>query len=155
VFIGLKPLFSSFCISIADNLECDRFHVTHFGEYNLPKKYYMLIHHGQIVEKVIRRNGHSISEIARVTGVNRRSVYNWFNQRILKEDIVVRLGRAIHHDFSSMIPDLKLTTTDFNPTVQTVNSQPDEESIWKDRYIELLERYNALLETIPLSIELV
>jgi predicted transcriptional regulator len=114
----------------------------------------MSIHHGQIVEKVIRRNGHSISEIARITGVNRRSVYNWFNQRTLKEDIVVRLGRAIQHDFSSMIPDLQLTTTDFKSTFQPITVQPDEHAIWKDKYIELLERYNGLLESIPLSIDL-
>jgi AcrR family transcriptional regulator len=120
----------------------------------LPKENYMSIHHGQIVEKVIRRNGHSISEIARITGVNRRSVYNWFNQRTLKEDIIVRLGRAIQHDFSSMFPDLMFKTTDFTSTGQTLNSQPDQNAIWKDKYIELLERYNELLESIPLSIDL-
>jgi plasmid maintenance system antidote protein VapI len=70
-------------------------------------------HYGQIIEKVIRRNGHSISEVALTTGVNRRSVYNWFNQRHLKADIIIRIGNAIHFDFSTLIPELDLTTKDF------------------------------------------
>lgn len=112
----------------------------------------MLLHHGQIIEKVVRRNGHSISDVARLTNVNRRSVYNWFNQQQLKPEIIYRIGCVIHHDFSIEFPNLFISEefergfrkTSFlfhTPEETDVNNKDN----WKDKYIDLLERYNALL----------
>lgn len=64
----------------------------------------MANHYGQIVEKVIRRDGHSISDVSRLMKVNRRSVYNWFNQPNLRPEIIYRIGRIIKHDFSVDLP---------------------------------------------------
>jgi hypothetical protein len=115
----------------------------------------MSTHYGQIIEKVIRRNGHSISEVALITGVNRRSVYNWFNQRHLKADIIIRIGKAIHYDFSTLIPELDLTTRDFITLAPKLRGEDEQVTVWKDKYISLLERYNELLLAVPLSIDLV
>lgn len=113
----------------------------------------MLTHHGQILERVVRRNGHSISDVARLTNVNRRSVYNWFNQPHLKPEIIYRIGCVIDHDFSIELPHL-FTPDDFNKEKKravAVNSQEDNQidvnnkHYWKDKYIDLLERYNELL----------
>jgi len=113
----------------------------------------MLIHHGQIIEKVVRRNGHSISDVARLTNVNRRSVYNWFNQQQLKPEIIYRIGCVINHDFSVELPQL-FTSEDFEKGFRktsflNIASEETEESLnkenWKDKYIELLERYNTIL----------
>jgi predicted transcriptional regulator len=60
----------------------------------------MDIHHGETIEKVVRRNGHSITDVAKLTKVNRRSVYNWFNQPKLKPEIIYKIGCVINHDFS-------------------------------------------------------
>ncbi|MDB5019809.1 MAG: hypothetical protein JWQ28_936, partial [Pedobacter sp.] len=43
-------------------------------------------HYGQILERAIRRNGNSISDVARLLNINRRSVYNWFNQAQLRPE---------------------------------------------------------------------
>ena len=113
----------------------------------------MLIHHGQILERVVRRNGHSISDVARLTNVNRRSVYNWFNQPHLKPEIIYRIGCAIDHDFSVELPHL-FTAEDFSKdkkrtvaavTKEEVQEDPANKHYWKDKYIDLLERYNELL----------
>lgn len=105
-------------------------------------------HCGQIVELIIRKKGYSISELARLTSVNRRSVYNWFNQKYLKPEIIYRIGCIIDHDFSLEFPEL-FTKDDFekicNSSVETSSHQPAVNSVWKDKYIELLERYNNLL----------
>lgn len=110
-------------------------------------------HYGQIVEKVIRRNGYSISEIARLMHVNRRSVYNWFNQKRLKTDIIFRVAAILKYDFSVEFPEL-FTPEDFikldsNVNWQKADSEPSAdqpgEIQWKDKYITLLERYNELL----------
>jgi predicted transcriptional regulator len=108
----------------------------------------MDIHHGETIEKVVRRNGHSITDVARLTKVNRRSVYNWFNQPKLKPEIIYKIGCVINHDFSKELPML-FTPEDFERGFKahsTVEVKQEQESdIWKDKYIDLMERYNALL----------
>jgi len=112
----------------------------------------MDLHHGEIVEKVIRRKGYSISEIARFTKVNRRSVYYWFNQKYLKAEIIHKIGHCIKHDFSVEFPDLFThnefeNVKSFNYNANGVEHQAEiaDESYWKDKYIEILEKYNDIL----------
>jgi transcriptional regulator with XRE-family HTH domain len=105
----------------------------------------MSLHHGKIIEKVIRRNGFAISKLADAIGVNRRSVYYWFNQRQLKPDLIVRIGKALNYDFSAILPGTGLRSEDFNNPDLEQDDQTKAISIWKDKYLKLLERYNALL----------
>nr|WP_233268874.1 helix-turn-helix transcriptional regulator [Mucilaginibacter sp. JXJ CY 39] len=107
-------------------------------------------HYGHIVEKVIRRNGYSISELARLTNVNRRSVYNWFNQKNLRSEIIYRIGCALNHDFSIEFPSM-FSPNEFNnglrlvkPNVE-VKIENNNQNYWKDKYINLMEKYNDLL----------
>jgi hypothetical protein len=103
-------------------------------------------HYGQIVELVIRKGGYSISEIARLTSINRKSVYNWFNQKYLKPEVIFRIGCIINHDFSVEFPEL-FTPEHFNKgdKQESSNSEIPNNTVWKDKYIALLERYNDLL----------
>jgi transcriptional regulator with XRE-family HTH domain len=111
----------------------------------------MELHHGQTIERIIRRNGFSITELARLTNVNRRSVYNWFNQRHLKPEIIYRIGAVINHDLSTVFPSLyqydEFIQQDLTTNEEEVETQDQnvEGNIWKDKYIELLERHNQLL----------
>jgi len=111
-------------------------------------------HYGQIVERVIRRNGYSISELARLTNVNRRSVYNWFHQKRLKAETIYRIGIALNYDFSNEFPklflDLQFNDTRNEMALATYNEVPNEptdENYWKDKYIKLLEKYNDTLSS--------
>ena len=110
----------------------------------------MELHHGQTIERIVRRNGFSITELARLTSVNRRSVYNWFNQRHLKPEIIFRIGSVINCDFSTVFPTLYATAespdadfSDNDPVPQ--DSLMPGANTWKDKYIDLLERHNSLL----------
>lgn len=109
-------------------------------------------HYGQIVERVVRRDGYSISELARLMNVNRRSVYNWFKQKRLKPEIIHRISTALEYDFSKDCPQLPALTTLSNNADQiatplTVVPMEDRENdTWKDLYIVLLENYNGLLK---------
>ncbi|MDB5010848.1 MAG: hypothetical protein JWR67_2716 [Mucilaginibacter sp.] len=122
---------------------------------NFKHTYTMNQHHGEVVEKVIRRNGYSISELARLTNVNRRSIYNWFNQKHLKPDIIYRIGCALNYDFSAEFPNLFLgneTKTMNNmklisSNIETHHYKETNENYWKDKYINLLEKYNDLLKS--------
>ena len=104
----------------------------------------MQVHQGEIIEKIIRREGHSLTDLAKLTGVNRRSIYNWFLQRRLKPESIIKIGRAIKHDFSVEFPD-QFTSADFEETPVLVKRSAETDDIWKEKYIDLLERYNLLL----------
>jgi hypothetical protein len=111
----------------------------------------MANHHGQVVEKVIRRDGHSISDISRLMKVNRRSVYNWFNQPNLRPEIIYRIGCIIKYDFSVELPHI-FKSEDFifetekprlSETFQVQIAAKDD-VYWKKKYAELLKSYNLL-----------
>jgi len=109
-------------------------------------------HYGQIVERVIRRDGYSISELARLMNVNRRSVYNWFKQKRLKPEIIHRISVILEYDFSKDCPQLPALITvgkiSEQPVTQVVvlPTEDRENDTWKDLYIVLLENYNGLLK---------
>jgi len=105
-------------------------------------------HYGEIVEKAVRRGGHSLTDLAKMMGVNRRSIYNWFLQPRLKPEIILRIGKAIGHDFSVEFPQLFLPE-DFivDAKAESASTSDNQEVIntWMEKYIDLLERYNLLL----------
>jgi predicted transcriptional regulator len=112
----------------------------------------MPLHQGKTIEQVIRRSGHSFSRVARLTKVSRRSVYNWLNQPQVNPQIIQKIGRVINHDFSVEFPEL-FSSEDFSeapaqagPAAASAMPNLEEEvSKWKNKYIEILERYNQLL----------
>ena len=110
-------------------------------------------HRGQIVEYIIRKNGHNISDIAKVFGITRRSLYNWFDTKQLRTGIIYRMGLIIRHDFSVEFPELFISEDFKNINtppqkifdgIKTAENTP-EESQWKDKYLNLLEMYNGAL----------
>lgn len=116
-------------------------------------------HQGQTVEKVLRRDGHSISEVARIMNVNRRSIYNWFNQPALRQEIIYKIGHGIMHDFSIEFPEL-FNSADFVFKNKPLASLEDlrtqghswqdmsESAAWKEKYLELFPRYKKLLDRV-------
>jgi predicted transcriptional regulator len=112
----------------------------------------MPLHQGKTIEQVIRRSGHSFSRVARLTKVSRRSVYNWLNQSQVNPQIIQKIGKVINHDFSIEFPEL-FSSEDFSevpaqpgsPAAPVLSSLEEEVSKWKNKYIEILERYNELL----------
>jgi transcriptional regulator with XRE-family HTH domain len=115
----------------------------------------MELHYGQIIEKRIRNSGYSIAEVARLMGVNRRSVYNWFNCEKLNKNTIERIGYVLKCDFSLDFPNLfepghfasleqKLNAQNTNS--ETLTLADVHEDYWKDKYIVLLEAYKSLLQ---------
>lgn len=111
----------------------------------------MELHIGKIVERAVRRNKVSISELARRMRVNRRSVYNWFNQESLRLEIICKIGYVLGHDFSSDLPEA-FGDRGFEIMERLVDSvdehepaYPNSVHFWMTKYITLLEKYNELL----------
>jgi lambda repressor-like predicted transcriptional regulator len=103
-----------------------------------------MVHQGDVIERIIRRQGHSLTDLARLTGVNRRSIYNWFLQPRVRPENIIRIGQAIHHDFSAQFPD-QFVSEDFLPVDDQAKIVDDKIDVWKEKYVDLLERYNLLL----------
>lgn len=100
----------------------------------------MEVHMGQLLERVIRKKGLNISELAKTVGVNRRSMYNWFGEADLKAGILEKISGAIDHDFS-----LEIHSSSNSPEYLASQNRARDDEYWKDKYIDLLERYSELL----------
>jgi transcriptional regulator with XRE-family HTH domain len=106
---------------------------------------------GQIVEKVVKKDKMSISEISRKLNVSRRTLYNWFKAKDLSFDTIEKIGLVIDHDFSEEFPETfpfnkNLRNGDFDITnQQTKENLSDPIYYWMDKYIKLLERFNEVL----------
>lgn len=105
---------------------------------------------GQIVERVVRRNKVSISELARRMRVNRRSVYNWFDQKTLKIDIICKIGHVLNYDFSADFPEAfgdrgLIIEKVLDEIDDNAYKHPNSVHYWMVKYIALLEKYNTLL----------
>lgn len=109
-------------------------------------------HHGQIVEYRVRKNAYCISDLAKACNINRRSIYNWFNSKRLKEEIILRIGLTIKHDFSHEFPEF-FNIDDFKaihqiqdtPVIYISNFKQDQNDHWKEKYLHLLQEYNDLI----------
>ena len=108
----------------------------------------MEIHAGAVVEKIVRSSGISIAELARRVQVDRRSLYNWFEQKNLRLEAIAKIGYVLGYDFSTEFPDLKhlqkIQALDQDEANNT-NDRFDDTAYWKSKYVTLLEKYNELL----------
>ena len=103
-------------------------------------------HRGEIVELAVRQSVYSLTKLTQRLGKSRRWIYHAFENPILSIEVVLEISKIIHHDFSDEITELKR----FNSVVkaQNGNSYIENESVdyWKNKYLVLLEKYNAMLE---------
>ncbi|ACE06260.1 hypothetical protein Aasi_0893 [Candidatus Amoebophilus asiaticus 5a2] len=65
-----------------------------------------MIHRGQIVEKVVRRSGFSLTKLAAKLEISRNTLYNKFNNANLSYRLIQEIGQAIHYDFSLDFPEM-------------------------------------------------
>jgi predicted transcriptional regulator len=106
------------------------------------------MNNGEIVEHVIRRNNISISELSRRLRVSRRSIYNWFTQKNLSFDIILQIGEVLDYDFSSDFPDKlngrKSNSSQIYPGDIQMHDIQNSANYWRNKYINLLEKYNEV-----------
>jgi len=101
-------------------------------------------HRGEILEQAIRNSNMSLSVISKKIHKSRQYLYNLFENPNIQLDTLIEIGEVIHYDFSKDVQELKKANNTSDETDSTVN-------FWKDRYLELLEKYNLLLEQSLLS----
>lgn len=107
-------------------------------------------HYGHILELAIRRDRLGISEIARKLNITRRTLYNWFESEKIPIELIQKIGNVIDHDFSLEFPNEIIASQQIDhPQKGDHHSDQDNANnsvrYWMNRYIELLENYNAVL----------
>lgn len=111
-----------------------------------------MVHRGEIVEDAIRKSGITITQVAKRLGKSRRHIYNIFDDPNVPLETILQISKITHHDFSKEIPEIKPSNNsqflgeddgDYKTTSQA--------EYWKNKYLELLEKYNELLEKMRVS----
>lgn len=105
--------------------------------------------HGEILERLVRRNRMGISELSRKLNVSRRTIYNWFGQDRLNQEIIWQIGQSLGQNLSVSFPDVfPKSNPEAERPAKTGSERPgDSNSVyfWMNKYIHLLEKYNSLL----------
>lgn len=111
-------------------------------------------HKGEIVEHAVRQSGYSITKLAAKLGKSRRWMYHVFQNPNLTIELVLDIGKIIHHDFTNEIKELKKYSS--NGFINEIIKEPEQNyfhqqkeiEYWKNKYVELLEKHNALLTSL-------
>ncbi|TCO28973.1 hypothetical protein EV200_102391 [Pedobacter psychrotolerans] len=107
------------------------------------------LRHGEILERIVRRNRMGISELSRKLNVSRRTIYNWFGQDKLNQEIIWQIGQSIGQNLSISFPDVfverNAEATGLAETGDKRFTDSNSVYFWMNKYIHLLEKYNSLL----------
>lgn len=110
-----------------------------------------MIHRGENIERAVRESGYSITKLALRLGRSRRHVYNIFETIDVPIETVLEIGKIINHDFTYLLPKYGLGVTENLALTNQISEHQKNSSVeieyWKNKYLELLEKYNKLLET--------
>ena len=110
-----------------------------------------MVHRGEIIKHVVHESGYSITTLAKRLKKSRRWVYYIFEKPNVPLDVVLDIGKILHHDFSIEMKGVSLYATVSSPArkvndPRVFDSEEDEVTHWKEQYYSLLEKYNDLLE---------
>ena len=98
-------------------------------------------HRGEIIREAVYKSGFTITEISKSLGKSRRWMYLMFENSNVSLDLVIKIGKVIHYDFSEEIKELNTT-----PVTNSIVKEENDVEFWKNKYLKLLEEYNELLK---------
>jgi len=105
---------------------------------------------GKILASVIERYGVNKTVLAAKAGYSRSSYYKHIENPNLSYHIISKYGIALNHDFTKEFIDMP--KYEVNETKENYDLPADlnealyQISYWKNKYIDLLEKYNSLIE---------
>ena len=69
-----------------------------------------------------------------------------FENSSVSLDLVLQIGKLIHHDFTDEIKEFNTVSTIVDEPPAIYGNEPPAADYWKDKYLRLLEEYNVLLK---------
>lgn len=64
-------------------------------------------HKGEIIEKIVRNVKIPMQRVADLSNLSRKQIYNLFTMPEIAPETILKLGKAINHDFSQEFPEIK------------------------------------------------
>lgn len=108
------------------------------------------MHRGEVLQAAVSSSGLSITKVVKRAGYSRSSYYIHITDPKLAFDILREYGKALKHDFSTDFPEMgKLEFHDDDDDFgepDTVEKALKQRNSWRDKYYNLLEKYNKMLE---------
>lgn len=109
------------------------------------------IHYGELLRKAADQSDLSITQIAKRAGFNRTTFYNHIINPHLPFHILERYARVLQYDFASLIPDMERfqrfeEASTLYKIPENIEEATQQRDTWKERYYELLEKYNKIIE---------
>ena len=101
-----------------------------------------------MLREAIINSGIPIKRVAESVNRSRRWLYMQFEKRDVDLDTLLEIGKVIHFDFSREIPELHVARTGPKDVRDRSDFEyPDHSAeFWKNKYLNLLEEYSALLK---------
>jgi predicted RNase H-like HicB family nuclease len=108
------------------------------------------LNRGQILATVVEATGLNKEDIANKAGYSRSAYYKHIENPTLDYHIMIAYGKAIRYDFTEEFPDMpkyimEEPENNFNKPA-TLEDALQLVERWKDKYLELLEKYNQIIE---------
>lgn len=108
------------------------------------------LNRGQVLATAVEASGLNKKEAAGKAGYTRSAYYKHIENPDLDYHILMAYGKAIKHDFTEEFPDMpKYLLEEPEETYNKPRTLEDAIRIleqWKNKYLELLEKYNRLIE---------
>ncbi len=103
------------------------------------------IHRGKILQEAVEATGLNKNIIAQKAGYKRVTYYLHIKQKDLSLNILQKYSKAMGHDFSEEIPDIKPLLMEEPETTYFTKPKNLQQAIeqidyWKNRYLSLLEK---------------
>lgn len=117
-------------------------------QQNMLKLCNMLKHSGEILKKLIDEGDVPISRIAKQLNVDRSTIYRSYEKATLSIEFLLKIGKAINKDMSVYFPEviqaIQEPPVNYNAP-KSYSELLNESKYWQDKYIDILEKYNKLL----------
>jgi len=98
----------------------------------------------------VELTGLAKEEVATKAGYSRSAYYKHIENPDLAYHILIAYGRAINYDFTEELPEMpkyRMEEPEEKYSAPTTLAEAVRQiDLWKDKYVELLERYNRLIE---------
>jgi len=87
------------------------------------------IHIGKKIQFVFNQSGLSVSQFARMVGVQRTRIYNIFENKTIDIELLCKISDVLHYDFLTEIYLKKRETENQNPTTINIHFQVSLENL--------------------------
>lgn len=108
------------------------------------------IHRGLVLKNAVDITGLNKEIVAEKAGYTRASYYKHIQEPSLPFHILIAYGRSINYDFTEDLPEMPKYLLQEHDAGYEKNLTADQAikqiHYWKDKYLDLLEKYNRLIE---------